>query len=132
MMRSLLILAPGCLIFMAPPAEGGEVRIWPTAMAQYGDVRLGDVAELSGFDAATVERLSRLALRPSPEAGRAERVSLDDVRAALDGARVNLADVQLLGASQCEVTSAATTQRKSTPSAAKRPVAPPRAVAQRH
>src|SRR5438477_10913549 len=101
-MKNSLLLLAAMMLFgaCAAPAAAADVRIWPSAVAQDADVRLGDVATLSGFDPAITERLSRLSLRPAPAASRNESVSLEDVRAALDGARVNLADVRIFGAAR--------------------------------
>jgi flagella basal body P-ring formation protein FlgA len=86
-------------------AVAGEVRLWPTAALEAGAdvVTLADVAALDGFDEETLRHLSGLIVSPPPRAGGAAVVRMDDLRAALDAARVNLAEVTFLGAARCTV-----------------------------
>lgn len=103
-MTNTLILVAVVVGTAATRADGGQVRLWPNASIATGDITLGDVAVVSAFDPITTERLTRLPLRPAPRNGAAETVTLEEVRLALDGIRLNMADVTLCGATKCEVT----------------------------
>lgn len=84
-------------------AQAGEVRIWPTATADGDRVRIADVADVRGFDAAETERIAAVIVAASPKTGAAARLTLDDIRRALDEAHVNLARVTLRGSADCVV-----------------------------
>lgn len=64
---------------------------------------LADVAALSGFDAATMDRLSTLVIAPVPLSGGLRRIDVEQVRLALDAARLNLAEITIMGAARCDV-----------------------------
>ncbi|MEE8170105.1 MAG: flagellar basal body P-ring formation chaperone FlgA, partial [Phycisphaerae bacterium] len=82
----------------------GQVRLWPSAESADGRVLLGDVARLTGFDAAMLEQLNALPIKAATLSEGAMEVTPDDIRKTLDAARVNLAQVTLLGAAHCAVT----------------------------
>ena len=104
------LLATAAIIFVLFPALAlaGEIRIWPSAVAQGKDVRLGDIAELTGFSAGGAGHLSDTVVSASPCPGSNAAVSAADIRTALAESGANLADIQLLGASRCSVTRPAT------------------------
>ncbi len=87
----------------AAPLIGGEIRIWPTAIARADVVTLGDVAEVRGFGAAAAERIAGLVVHAAPRAGGEILVRAEDVNAALAEAGVNLAAVRVYGCSRCRV-----------------------------
>ncbi|MBI5765320.1 MAG: flagellar basal body P-ring formation protein FlgA [Planctomycetes bacterium] len=87
----------------ASSARGGEIRIWPTATVSSESIRLSDVAQVSGFDDERARVLREIAISAAPREGGDLQVGTADVRGALTESGVNLADVQLLGASRCKV-----------------------------
>ncbi len=92
----------------ASSARGGEIRIWPTAAVSSESIRLSDVAQISGFDDERSRVLREIAVSAAPREGGDLQLGAADVRAALTDAGVNLADVQLLGASRCRIARART------------------------
>ncbi len=83
------------------------MRLWPTAEVNGENIMLADVAALHGFDAAALERLSAVVVAPAPAAGGSTRIDVKQIRQALDGARLNLAEITILGAARCDVSSTA-------------------------
>jgi len=90
-------------LWAAAPLGAGEIRIWPTGEAAGEQVRLSDVAELRGFDPVLARNLADLAICDGPKAGGESLIYPSDIRAALSGAQVNLADIHMLGAARCKV-----------------------------
>ncbi len=87
----------------AAPALGQEIRLWPTGMALGDTVTLRDVAQLRGFSAADMARLSDLVVHASPRRGGSILVRGSDIRGALIEADVNFGQIRLFGASRCKV-----------------------------
>src|SRR5262245_36421839 len=112
---AVLVLSP------APFACAGEIRIWPSAVVQGKDVRLGDIAELTGFSGNGAGRLSDTVVSSSPCPGSNASVSATEIRTALAETGANLADIQIMGASRCAVTRPATPKppKQITPKPAK-------------
>lgn len=101
---SMCAAAALSVCFLTPSVlMAGTIRMWPAAVAMENSVRLAEVAELTGFDIKTRERLARVEVGRSPDAGGSKYISLDAVRAALSDAGFNLADIRVQGASQCGV-----------------------------
>jgi len=84
------------------PARAGDVRLWPSAAASGTETRLADVASLSGFDAAQAVRLSELVVSVRSDGG-PRTLKIEDLRGVLESAGVNWAEVRLVGATQCEI-----------------------------
>lgn len=84
-------------------AYAGSIRLWPSAIVVEDTVRLGDVAELSGFTLEEEAQLVASALGAAPEPGASLSLSLAGVREALSGHGINMSSVTLRGAVQCAV-----------------------------
>lgn len=100
-LRALLITFP--VTAASPTVYANEIRIWPTAVVAENTITLGDVADLRGFDAAAMMRLSALAVGDAPRYGGGVLVQADDVRAALAEAGTPLGRVRIFGSSRCKV-----------------------------
>ena len=104
-----LLVFGGLFVFgAAAPAAGGpdrgsSVKLWPGAIVIENVVRLGDVAELRGFDLDTEASLKDLALIPAPEPGGSRIIALPAIREALADSGVNRARVYVKGAAECAV-----------------------------
>lgn len=101
--RAARMALAGLALSFGAAAEGGTIRVWSTAVVTEDNVRLVEVAELQGFDAATSEQIGAVRVAVAPEAGGSKFVSLDEVREAVRTAGVNLAEVRMQGAKQCAV-----------------------------
>lgn len=103
--RALMVACPAIAMSMAmgTAALAGQIRIWPTAAVERTDVRLGDVASITGFDLETTQSLAALTLEPSGQPGATIAIRSLDVRRVLDTARVNWNEISLLGSSTCDV-----------------------------
>lgn len=88
----------------ADPARAGEIRIWPTAVVSSESVRLADVAQVIGFDEERSRVIRELSVSASPREGGELQIGATEINASLSDAGVNLAEVNLLGASRCRVT----------------------------
>lgn len=89
----------------ASTSVGDEIRIWPEAVLDAGadEVRLKDVADLRGWDAADSDRLADCVIQGAPRPGGSSLVRAVDIRAALSEADVNLGTTRVFGASRCKV-----------------------------
>jgi flagella basal body P-ring formation protein FlgA len=85
------------------PAVGGEIRIWPSAVVSGDSIKLADLADLRGFDAASCERLGQIVVQAAPAPGGEMLVKPSDVRGALAEANADLGSIQILGSSRCKV-----------------------------
>lgn len=103
--RTSLVLILVAIVFslVCVSSQAGEIRIWPSAVVQSKDIRLGDIAELTGF-AANGGHLSDTVVSASPCPGSNTSVSATDIRTAVAESGANLADIQIMGASHCAVT----------------------------
>ena len=81
----------------ASAAEGGKLSVSVRSQSTVtSDVMtLGAVAAITGANAVTRERLAAIRLGPAPRLGRAERVSAEQIEAALAREGVNPASVHL-------------------------------------
>lgn len=97
---SSLVLASATAI-----AEAGQVRIWPSAVVVGSEITLGDLCDLSGFDAETeaMIRSTPIQGQPGPPPGGSVLVSIEQIHRTLRAAGVNLATTTVSGASRCGV-----------------------------
>ncbi len=104
--RARLRLVMGGIVAVlccAPDVNAGHIRIRPSALIDHDQIRLGDVAMIEGFSAEQRSELHELAITEAPAFGRTKLITLNDIRAQLAGAGVNMAVVCLKGASRCVV-----------------------------
>jgi len=86
-----------------PPVQP-TVRLWPTAVVVQDQVQVGDLCELSNFNAETHERLRDLVVVPSPPQGGSTVITLRELREVLTAADINMARTIVKGAVECGVT----------------------------
>ncbi len=101
----LLPAMAGCVLAFccAQAAVAGTIRIRPTALIDRDQIRLSDVAVVDGFGGEQLETLKDMIITPAPAFGQNKLVTLNDIRARLIAAGVNMADVYLKGSSRCVV-----------------------------
>lgn len=87
----------------APDADAGNIRIRPDALIDHDHIQLSDVAVIEGFTADQLSELGNMAIAEAPAFGQSKLITLNDIRAKLAGAGVNMAVVRLKGASRCVV-----------------------------
>ncbi len=87
----------------APDAGAGNIRIRPGALIDHDQIRLADVAVIEGFAADQLFEFQDMAIADAPAFGQSKLITLNDIRAKLAGAGVNMAVVCLKGASRCVV-----------------------------
>ena len=87
----------------APDADAGNIRIRPGALIDHDQIRLVDVAVIEGFAADQLSEFQELAIADAPAFGQSKLITLNDIRAKLAAAGVNMAVVCLKGASRCVV-----------------------------
>ena len=85
-------------------SAGGTLRVWPTAVVVSDSVRLDDLCELRGFDAAALERIGGIIVADAPVAGGSRVVHVELVRTALKTGGINMGQVTLGGATECAIT----------------------------
>ncbi len=102
--RSWLVMG-GCAVVLcaAPAADAGTIRIRLSALIDHNQIRLGDVAVIEGFAAEQRSELQKLAIADAPAFGQSKLITLNDIRAELARAGLNMAVVCLKGASRCVV-----------------------------
>ena len=88
---------------LASAEDLGRVRLWPEAVVVGQTITVGDLCALTGFDAATHERLRAVELSEAPKPGGSKVVALTALRQALGQAGVNMARTIVHGAAQCGV-----------------------------
>lgn len=100
LLTSSLILASATAV-----AGAGQVRIWPSAIVVGHEITLGDLCELSGFDAETEATIRSTPIhgQPGPPPGGSVLVSIEQIHRTLRAAGVNLATTTVSGASRCGV-----------------------------
>jgi len=108
-MRNRYALAAAALALLAVfrPASGAPVQIEfrQAALLPPGDIRLQQVAQVSGGEPATLaEEVGNLSLGATPLAGSARRVTKEQVELCLIRAGFNVAQLQWSGAASCAVT----------------------------
>ena len=104
--RARLWLAMGgfvAVLCCAPDADAGNIRIRPSALIDHDQIRLADVAVIEGFTADQLSEFGDMAITDAPAFGQSKLITLNDIRAKLAGAGVNMAVVCLKGASRCVV-----------------------------
>lgn len=94
---------------MVGVARGESVRVWRTAVVTSDQVRLSDVCEFRGFDAATAELIKEHLLIDAPTAGGNRIVHSQLIRDALVEAGVNQATLTVSGSTECEISRPAKT-----------------------
>jgi flagella basal body P-ring formation protein FlgA len=87
----------------ASDANAGNIRIRPGALIDHDHIRLSDVAVIEGFTADQLSEFEDMAITEAPDFGQSKLITLNDIRAKLAGAGVNMAVVCLKGASRCVV-----------------------------
>lgn len=92
-----------CMAGLASADDIGKVRLWPEAVVVAQTITVGDLCGLTGFDAATHERLRAVELSESPKPGGSKVIGLSVLRQALGQAGVNMARTIVHGAAQCGV-----------------------------
>ncbi|MBI1825828.1 MAG: flagellar basal body P-ring formation protein FlgA, partial [Planctomycetes bacterium] len=89
--------------FAEPREAKRTIRLWPTAVVASDPIRLGELCELSGFNAADERTLSQISVAEAPVSGGTRVVHLDLVRSVMSSAGMNMASIVIAGATQCEV-----------------------------
>ena len=88
---------------LAPAAQAETVRMLRVVVVTDNVIRLADVAELIGFEAALAQSIGDLRVAPAPSPGARRTIEQSHVRDVLRAARVNLAAVSLMGVTRTEV-----------------------------
>lgn len=88
---------------VAPAAKAETIRMLRVAVVTDNVIRLSDVAELNGFEAASEQAIGDLRVAPAPPPGARRTIEQSRVRDVLREARVNLAAVSLKGVTRTEV-----------------------------
>lgn len=112
-----LMSGVACVCASATPAcaQARAVRLWPKALVDEPAVRLGDVAQLAGFEEPGKTVLADFVVAEAPAPGQRLVVNHRELIAKLRAAGLNLAEVHVSGATTCEV---------SRPSAPSEPAGP--------
>jgi len=84
-------------------ADAGSVRVWSSAVVTTGEVRLGDVCALRGFDEQERTALEVVVVSEAPAPGASVTLTQEPIRAALASSSVNMAAITVSGASRCRV-----------------------------
>ena len=100
---SLVMSGFAAILCCAPDVDAGNIRIRPSALIDHDQIRLADVAVIEGFAADQLSEVQELVIADAPPFGQSKLITLNDVRAKLAGAGVNMAVVYLKGASRCVV-----------------------------
>lgn len=101
--RTAVVVCALSALSIAPAAIGQTIRIYPEATTIDAQVRLGDVADVSGCDAQTTAKLRKLILCRSPESGGEQVIDSRNIRDQLAAAGVNLGHVLIKGSTHCRV-----------------------------
>ncbi len=112
-MRTLLSIL--CLWCLAVPAWATTVRLKPTATIDGSLVTLGDIAELSEADEATLQRFRGVTVSPAPAAGREMRITIDTLRRELALRGIDQTRLQFAGSTETLVTREAEPQPVAAP-----------------
>ena len=88
--------------------QAGVVRVWPQAVVVTERIELADVAQLSGFDAATEQAIANLVVADAPRTGGTRIIHIASIRRALSAGGANMATIRLGGAIRCAVSRPAT------------------------
>ena len=103
--RMMSVLVVAAVLAFGTPSQGqsGGIRIWPKAAVEDDVIRLGDVAQFTGFADQASATLSSLVVGQAPDAGQRLILTHREVMAKARAAGLNLAQVRLSGATHCEV-----------------------------
>ncbi|MCH7702708.1 MAG: hypothetical protein IID37_13580, partial [Planctomycetes bacterium] len=103
--KCTLLISSLILAGAAAGAGAGQVRIWPSAVVVGQEITLGDLCQLSGFDAETEARVRSTPIhgQPALPPGGSLLVSIEQIQRTLRAAGVNLATTTVGGASRCGV-----------------------------
>ncbi len=98
----------GALIALAIAAplsnvHAGSIRLFPSAVVVNDKIRIGDLCELRGLDAASERTLTNIIVTDAPAPGETRVIRMETLRAALTAGGANLATVTLGGATHCTV-----------------------------
>ncbi len=98
----------GALIALAIAAplsnvHAGAIRLFPSAVVVNDKIRIGDLCELRGLDAASKRALTNVIVTDAPAPGETRVIRMGTLRAALAAGGANLATVTLGGATHCTV-----------------------------
>lgn len=85
------------------PAATPIVQLWPQAVVQGEKVLLADVAGVEGFDSRVAQTIRQIEVAAAPLPGESQCLDVEQVRKALVGARVNLANLCISGSATCNV-----------------------------
>jgi flagella basal body P-ring formation protein FlgA len=96
---ALLIVA----IMLPLTAAAVEVTLREQTMLTGSVVRLGDIAELSGADAAIAAELATVALQPAPAAGSRQFLGVAQIRDLLAASGVDVSELQFRGAAAVSI-----------------------------
>jgi flagella basal body P-ring formation protein FlgA len=97
-------------------ASATEITLREQATPQASIVRLGDVAEITGADAVTIEHLAATPLMPAPSAGSSQFVRVAELRDLLAARGLDVRNLRISGAEVVAIG----------PAVARTPVAPAR------
>jgi len=90
--------------WLAQPAGGAAVRMWPKTVVDRDEIRVADVAEVLNAVPGQASRFGAVVVGSSPTPGQETEVALDDVRQALIKAGANPIEFTVRGAVRCHVT----------------------------
>ena len=106
MLRFTLFIACLSTVF---GANAAEIVLHERATPQGPIVRLGDVAEITGADAATIEHLTATPLMPAPSVGTSQFVRVAELRDLLTARGLDVRSLKLTGAEVVAIGPAAVT-----------------------
>ncbi len=101
--RSLAIM---CLLLGATVVRADApqtVRLWSSAVVIGDHVLIGDLCELTGFEASAHERLRNLVVVEAPPTAGSKVITLKRLREVVTGAGINMAETIVNGAAECGV-----------------------------
>jgi len=112
-MRTLFSIL--CLWCLAVPAWATTVRLKPTVAIEGGLVTLGDIAELSDADEATLQQFRNVTVSPAPAAGRETRITIDTLRRELALRGIDQTQLRFAGSTETIVSRTAEPQPVAAP-----------------
>ena len=96
MLRNVLLIA--ALLSTTLSAQCAEIALREHATPRGSIVRLGDLAEITGADAATIEHLASTSLMPAPSVGTSHFVRVAELRDLLTARGLDVRSLKLAGA----------------------------------
>ncbi len=91
------------VLLLAQPGYAGRISTYESAVVTSDEVRLSDVASLSGFPVSQGQSLSDLVIASSPKPGKTSVILLGTIRDAIRNHGVNFAQLTIHGATRCQV-----------------------------